>query len=129
MRSISSTLFAFLLAACATVDYQPYEGRNNLYAGDGGTKLIVDGIEFWANGAPPRKYAILGVVTSEVGSGYGDESIIRSTVVRTVKERGGDAAIQITNNSSFAGVIQTAPGLYMAAGVRRMQFAVVKYSP
>src|SRR5262249_10849547 len=64
------------IAGCTelvTSDYQPYEGRNNVYEGDGGTKVVVDGVDFWANGSPPRKYAILGVVTSAIGAGYGDE--------------------------------------------------------
>ena len=127
MRFIIFALLAFTLAGCATIDFQPYEGKNNLYEGEGGTKVMVDGIDFWANGSPPRKYSIIGMVVSEIGSGVGDEAIIRSSVAGEVKKQGGDAAIQVNNNSAFAGVVRTAPGFYMAAGVRRMQFAVVKY--
>ncbi len=127
MRFIIFIMLAFALVGCATVDFQPYEGKNNLYEGEGGTKVIVDGIDFWANGSPPRKYSIIGMVVSEVGSGYGDETMIRSSVAGEVKKQGGDAAVQVNNNNSFAGVIRTAPGFYMAAGVKRMQFAVVKY--
>ena len=126
MRLIALT-FLVALAGCATVDYQPYEGRNNLYEGEGGTKVTVDGIDFWANGTPPRKYSILGYVVSEIGSGYGDEAMIRSAVAAEVKRQGGSAAIQVNNNTTFAGVVRTAPNVYMAAGARRMQFAVVKY--
>ena len=127
MRLIIFIMLIFTLAGCATVDFQPYEGKNNLYEGEGGTKVVVDGIDFWANGSPPRKYSIIGMVVSEIGSGVGDEAIIRSSVAGEVKKQGGDAAVQVNNNSSFAGIIRTAPGFYMAAGVRRMQFAVVKY--
>ena len=127
MRFFIFVLIAFTLAACATVDFQPYEGKNNLYEGEGGTKVVVDGIDFWANGSPPRKYSIIGMVVSEIGSGVGDEAIIRSSVAGEVKKQGGDAAVQVNNNSSFAGVIRTAPGFYMAASVKRMQFAVIKY--
>ena len=127
MRFIISILLACTLAGCATVDFQPYEGKNNLFEGEGGTKVVVDGIDFWANGSPPRKYSIIGMVVSEIGSGVGDEAIIRSSVAGEVKKQGGDAAVQVNNNSSFAGVVRTAPSFYMAAGVRRMQFAVVKY--
>jgi hypothetical protein len=126
MRLTALFLFA-ILVGCATVDYQQYEGRNNLYEGEGGTKVTVDGIDFWANGTPPRKYSILGSVVSEIGSGYGDEALIRSAVAEEVKKRGGHAAILVNNNASFAGIVRTAPNFYMAAGVRRMQFAVVKY--
>lgn len=129
MRIITFILLAFTLAGCATVDFQPYEGKNNIYEGEGGTKVVVDGVDFWANGSPPRKYSIIGMVVSEVGSGIGDEGIIRAAVASEVKAQNGDAAIQINNNSSFAGIIRTAPGYYMAAGVKHMQFAVIKYVP
>lgn len=128
MRLIIFIMLALAIAGCATVDYQPYEGKNNLYEGEGGTKVVVDGIDFWANGSPPRKYSIIGMVVSEIGSGVGDESIIRSSVAGEVRKQGGDAAIQVNNNSSFAGIVRTAPGFYMAAGVKRMQFAVIRYA-
>ena len=127
MRFATALMLAFTLVGCATVDFQPYEGKNNLYEGEGGTKVVVDGIEFWANGSPPRKFSIIGMVVSEIGSGVGDEAMIRSSVAGEVKKQGGDSAVQVNNNNSFAGVIRTAPGFYMAAGVRRMQFAVVRY--
>lgn len=127
MRVSWVCIIFFFLAGCATVDFQPYEGKNNLYEGDGGTKVVVDGVEFWANGSPPRKYSIIGFVVSEIGGGVGDEAIIRSSVAPEVRKYGGDAAVQVTSNSSFSGVIRTAPGFYMAANVKRMQFAVIKY--
>jgi hypothetical protein len=128
MRLAVLISFVLFLAGCATVDFQAYEGKNNLYEGDGGTKVVVDGVEFWANGSPPRKYSIIGMVVSEIGSGVGDEAIILSSVAPEVRKRGGDAAVQVTNNNSFAGLIRTAPGFYMAANVKRMQFAVIKYA-
>ena len=127
MRFIISLMLTAILVGCATVDFQPYEGKNNLYEGEGGTKVVVDGIDFWANGSPPRKYSIIGMVVSEIGSGVGDEALIRSAAASEIKKRGGDAAMQVNNNSAFAGIIRTAPGFYMAVGVRRMQFAVIKY--
>jgi len=127
MRFIISLMLTAILVGCATVDFQPYEGKNNLYEGEGGTKVVVDGIDFWANGSPPRKYSIIGMVVSEIGSGVGDEALIRSAAASEIKKRGGDAAVQVNNNSAFAGIIRTAPGFYMAVGVRRMQFAVIKY--
>jgi hypothetical protein len=120
-------LLSLVAAGCATADYQPYEGKNNLYEGEGGTKVIVSGIDFWANGMPPRKFTILGVVTSEIGSGYGDVDLIRSAVAAETRSRGGDAAIQINDNTSFAGIVRMLPGMYMGYGVKSMRFAVVKY--
>lgn len=127
MRFIIAVALACFVAGCATIDYQPYEGKNNLYEGEGGTKVVVHGIDFWANGSPPRKYSIIGMVVSKVGSGIGDEAIIRSAVASEVKKQGGSAAIQVNNNSSFAGIVRTAPGIYVAASAKSMQFAVIKY--
>ncbi len=118
---------ALTLAACATVDFLPYEGKRNLYEGEGGTKVVVDKIDVWANGTPPRKYSIIGIIVIEVGSGKGDQAGIRSTVASEVKKRKGSAAIQVTNNSSFAGVLHNAPGFYKPTRARQMQFAIVKY--
>ena len=116
-----------VIGGCATSDYQPYEGRNNVHEGVGGTQVVVNRVDFWANGTPPRKFAILGVVTSAIGSGYGDEAIIRSSVASRAKQVGGDAAIQINNNTTFSGIIQFAPNIYTAASTRTMSFAVIKY--
>jgi hypothetical protein len=119
--------FILLALGCATTDYQAYEGKNNLYEGQGGTKVVVDGIDFWANGSPPRKYTIIGMVVSEVGGGWGDEAIIRSSVAGEVKKQGGDAAIQVNNNSSFTGMVNTAPGVLFAANIKSMKFAIIRY--
>lgn len=128
MRFIICVILACTLAGCATVDFQPYEGKNNLYEGEGGTKVVVNGIDFWANGSPPRKYSIIGMVVSEVGSGIGDEAIIRSSVASEVKKQGGNAAVQVNNNTAFSGIINTASGLYMATNVKSMKFAIIKYA-
>ena len=123
-----------LLVACVgctmlvTTDYQPYEGKDSIYSGNGGTKVVIDGIELWANGSPPRKFKVLGVVTNEVGAGFGDESLIRSVVASEVRKQGGNAAVQLTNNTAFSGmVINTMPGVYVAASVKKMQFTIVTY--
>jgi hypothetical protein len=127
MRYFVLVLVTSLLLACATVDFQPYEAKTNVFEGTGGTKVVVDGIDFWANGAPPRKYKLLGVVSSEIGAGVSAESLIRTAVSAEVKKQGGNAAIEVSNNQAFAGVIRTAPGIYMAANRKHMQFAVVQY--
>lgn len=127
MRYFLAITLIGILTGCATTDFQPYESKNNFYEGTGGTKIVVDGIDFWANGTPPRKYSIIGMVASEVGSGVGDESLIRTAVASEVKKQQGNAAIQVNNNTSFAGIIRTAPNAYMATGVKSMQFAVIWY--
>ncbi len=106
---------------------QKSQGKNNLHEADGGTKVVVSGVDFWANGMPPRKFIILGVVTSEIGAGYGDADIIRSAVASETRQKGGDAAIQINENTSFSGIVRLTPQMYMATNTKTMRFAVVKY--
>ncbi|WP_156181628.1 hypothetical protein [Pandoraea apista] len=130
VRGFATALFVVMTVAasgCATVDYQAYEGRNNRYHGDGGTKVSVDGVDFWANGAPPRPFTVLGIATSEIGSGVGDEAMIRSAVAGQVKAQGGNAAIEISNSEKFAGMLQLSSTLYATANTKRMRFAVVRY--
>ena len=126
LKTILALGAACILAGCATVDYQAYEAKTNRFEGQGGTKTTVAGIDFWANGAPPRPYEILGIVTSEVGSGVGDEGIIRSSVAKEVTKRGGNAAIEVNNNNSFAGVVKIG-NYYTATGKKTMRFAVIRY--
>ena len=50
-------LVAAFLVGGATVDYRPYEGNATQYEGtESGTTLTVDGVDFWSNGTPPRKF-------------------------------------------------------------------------
>lgn len=115
------------MSAYATIDYSLYEGLNNIQEGQGGTRISVKGMGFWTSGAHPKKYVILGMVVSEAGSGAGDESRIRSAVAGEVQKRGGDAAIQVNENDPIPGMVQISPGFYMTTGVKKMQFAIIKY--
>lgn len=127
MRYVVLLILACILAGCATVDFQSYEGKDNLYEGEGGTKLVVGDIDFWVNGAPPRKYSILGTVTSEIGGGSWDEAVMRSAVASEVRKQGGNAAVEVDNNSSLTGTFHAGPGMLMTTAVSRMQFSVIKY--
>lgn len=127
MRYVVILILACILTGCAIVDFQSYEGKDNLYEGEGGTKVVVDDIDFWVNGAPPRKYSILGMAVSEIGSGSWDEAVIRSAVANEVKKQGGNAAIQVNNNSSPTETLHVAPGMLITTDLRRMQFSVIKY--
>ena len=64
MRSllvIFAILSALVVTGCAT-EYKVYEGRNNVIEGKGGTKIVVDGMEIWDNGDPPRTYQVLNAI-------------------------------------------------------------------
>jgi hypothetical protein len=130
MRSIF-VILALLIAGCASlagVDYQPYAGKTNVYQGEGGTKVIVDNVDLWADGTPPSKFSILGVATIAVGAGSSNEEAVRSVIAGKVKEMGGNGAIQINNNPSFSGVVRSSPSILLTNEPRQLKFAVVKYA-
>jgi predicted small secreted protein len=129
MRSLI-VILALLVAGCASlggvgVDYQAYEGKANVYQGEGGTKVTVDDVDLWANGTPPNKFSILGVATVPMGP---SEEAVRSAVAGKVKQMGGNAAIQINNNTSFSGVVRSSPSVVLTNEPRQLKFAVVKYA-
>ena len=130
MRSIF-VILALLIAGCASlagVDYQPYAGKTNVYQGEGGTKVIVDNVDLWADGTPPSKFSILGIATIAVGAGSSNEEAVRSVIAGKVKEMGGNGAIQINNNPSFSGVVRSSPSILLTNEPRQLKFAVVKYA-
>ncbi len=127
MRFIAIVSLIAALSACATVNFQPYEGKNAVQEGEGGTKVVTDGIDFWSNGAPPRRYIVIGVIDSKIGEGLGDMAILRTAVASEIKKQGGNAAIQLDSATSFAGVMRTGPGLLMGLSNKKVRFSVVKY--
>jgi len=92
-----------LILGCASTEFKPYEARNNVFEGTGGTKVMVDGMEFWENGDPPRQYKVIGIIDDERHGGILSMSGLRGDVVQKAREAGGDAVVQLTNESQIAG--------------------------
>lgn len=143
-KSLVVLLVALLvaLAACATTEFKPYEAKTNLFEGTGGTKVMVDGMEFWDNGDPPRKFKMLGIIDDERPGGVIPMSQLRSDIVKKAREAGGDAVVQLSYRSQIAGYVSsgsasaysygssaTAYGSASTVPVRRnlSKFAVIKY--
>lgn len=131
-----------LLAGCATTEYKSFETKNNLFEGKGGTKVIVDGMEVWDNGDPPRRFKVMGVIDDERPGGIIPMSQLRSDIVKKAREAGGDAVVQLGNQSQIAGYYTSgsasaysygntanAYGTSTTVPMRRniAKFAVIKY--
>lgn len=131
-----------LLAGCANTEYKPFEAKNNMFEGKGGTKVVVDGMEFWDNGDPPRKFKVLGIIDDERPGGLIPMSQLRGDMVKKARESGGDAVVQLSSQSQIAGYYTsgsasayaprssaTAYGSSTTMPVRRnaAKFAVIKY--
>ncbi len=136
------TLAALFLAGCATTEYKAFEGKANVFEGKGGTKVVIDGMEIWDNGEPPRKFKVLGIIDDERPGGIIPMSRLRSDMVKHAREVGGDAIIQLGSQSQIAGYYTsgsasaygygssaTAYGSSTTMPVRRnvAKFAVIKY--
>ena len=105
MTFIIATLLAVLPAALsAKTEFAQYEGKDSIREGQGGTKIIARGVEFWTTGTPPRRFQIIGILTDtrkdKLLSGHAMGS---SAIAKKVQEAGADAVILLNQNSAYAG--------------------------
>ncbi|MGZ4997219.1 MAG: hypothetical protein ACXV8J_05215 [Methylobacter sp.] len=88
--------------ACATTEYKVFEGsRVGVMEGKGGSKVVVNGMEIWDAGEPPRKFKILGFIDDNRKAGWWgeDTTSVREDVVEKARGTGGDALVKI--NTQF----------------------------
>jgi hypothetical protein len=71
--------------------------------GQGGTKKVVDGMDVWTNGDPPRRFRILGVIDDERPGGLIPMAKLKHDIVKKAREQGGDAVILLSSSSQLAG--------------------------
>jgi hypothetical protein len=69
-RLILVLLVFLLMAGCAVTQFKPFQGDDNVFEGKGGSMLMIDGMELWDYGEPPRKYMVLGFVEDERSGPY-----------------------------------------------------------
>jgi hypothetical protein len=126
--TLSSVLATLLVTGCATTVYKPFEGKANPFEGQGGTKIVVDGMELWDNGEPPRKFMVLGIIDDQRPGGIISMTLLENDIVKKAREVGGDALIQLGNQSHITG-FYTSPGSSTSMALRRnrAKFAVIKF--
>jgi hypothetical protein len=84
-----------LVTSCTKIrtNFTEYRG-SSVIEGKGGTIRVVDGIDFWENGEPDRKYKIIGVIDDYRGEGLISRLVSRDvTIANMAREKGGDAVI------------------------------------
>lgn len=121
--------------------YEPYEARNSVVEGQGGSRTEKDGVDFWTMGDPPRRYQIIGIIRDNRGTGlFHGNAIGSSGIAKKVREVGGDAAILLNQDSSIKGIYSQSQatangnqafgsGLSIPIEERVTTFLVVKYLP
>jgi hypothetical protein len=98
MNRIYGIVFTgMLLAGCGSdaPEFRQYVGGAAEKQGSGGTLERVEGIDFWQDGTPPRRYRILGQVDEEWRTPEMDRVDMRR-LAPVVKNAGGDAAVLVT---------------------------------
>lgn len=108
----SCSVFGFILmlslTGCAIQsNYAAYEGEK-VIAGDGGTKTIVDGVDIWEDGTPPRKFKVIGIITDKRPPSRIAQSSFHTSIAAKVKEVGGDAAVIAGQNEALRGMVGNA---------------------
>ena len=66
--------------------------------------LHVDGIDFWENGDPNKKYEILGVIDDNRGDGIFTHLGRDSAIAKVAHEKGGNAVILMHSDRVLSGV-------------------------
>lgn len=135
-------VLGFASVAVSAQEFVGYEGKNAVREGDGGAKKTVEGVDFWSDGAPPRKFVLLGYVTDRRHKsgliGMARMASLERDIAVIVKENGGDAAILVNSESETVGRIgnsfvqgngSTASGFGASVGIQKhnSKFAVVRY--
>ena len=101
--------FALLLVApllcvsCTSTDFQSWEGRNSVVEGHGGTRKVVDGMDVWTHGDPPRRFKVLGIIEDERPGGLIPMDQLKHDIVQKARENGGNAVIFVSSASQLAG--------------------------
>jgi hypothetical protein len=112
--------------------FKPWKARGPLVGqGQWGTRKVVDGVDIWTMGAPPRKYRVLGVINDTRGAGPVPMAGYYRGIAAKVKQYGGNAAIEVGSSrqylgtASFANATTTTTGGYSGTGYNYGNFSTV----
>ena len=105
LSGLALLAFAAFALGCASTQYKGYEDGGTLRIGAGGAKEIVDEVEIWSNGTPPRTYRVLGMVNDKRPKGIIPMAQYKPMIAAVVKKQGGDAAIILAEGDIDAGAL------------------------
>ena len=112
--------FFFSASIAAAQEFVQYEGRNSIHEGQGGNRKTVNGVDFWSDGEPPRRYQVLGTITDERHKtglwGMISMSNLESDIAKSAKGAGGDAVILVGAQDEVTGVVGSSWGSVSGSG-------------
>jgi hypothetical protein len=71
--------------------------------GRGGTKEVVDGVDVWTHGDPPRRFEVLGIIEDERADDWVAMPGLKHDVAQKARQSGGNAVILVSNASQLSG--------------------------
>jgi hypothetical protein len=98
-----AALVAVALSSCAT-NYYTYSG-SGMMIGQGGASTMVNGVELWVTGTPPRKYQIIGYIEDTRPGGPIPMAARNSQVAAKARAQGGDGVILNSDLAEHIGTI------------------------
>ncbi|MGZ5615255.1 MAG: hypothetical protein ACXWE2_11410 [Methylobacter sp.] len=105
MITALTTVLLLTGCACATTEYKAFEGvQAGIMDGKGGAKVIVDGMDVWDSGEPPRKFKILGFIDDNRTKSWFSThmSSVRDDVVEAARAAGGDAIVKMNTQAQLS---------------------------
>lgn len=147
----AAVTLAFLLIgppALAKPDFTAYEGKDAAREGVGGEKTIINGMDVWSNGAPPRRFEVIGFLTDRRHKSgiYGKirMSSLEKEIVAEARAHGGEAVIIMSAADDVVGIVAGSNAYANATGYganvssfatarpvveQVSRFAVIRYLP
>ena len=101
MRLVSLVLL-FLCGSSLSVaqEFAAWEGKQVVKVGEGGARKVINGIDFWTEGTPPKPYVLVGYLldTRHESGIYGMMRMasLEGSIANKAKQAGGDAVDFIT---------------------------------
>lgn len=126
--TLAATLTFVTPVHAAPKGFAPYEGKNPIAEGDGGTKVQASGVDYWTTGSPPRRFRVLGVLSdSRPARGFASDPTKSRALADRIKEAGGDAAIFLQASTATTAIVALGNGLSAPAQERTTQLLVIRY--
>lgn len=104
MRLVSLVLL-FLCGSSLSVaqEFAAWEGKQVVKVGEGGARKVINGIDFWTEGTPPKPYVLVGYLldTRHESGIYGMMRMasLEGSIANKAKQAGGDAVVFMTSES------------------------------
>ena len=100
-------IIAAMFASCTSTEFESWEGRNSVVEGHGGTRKVVDGMDVWTHGDPPRRFQVLGIIEDSRPAGIIPMAQLKHDIVAKARQSGGDAVIFASSQAQLQGYYTT----------------------